>query len=312
MSDVLGVMRTWADGVTVVERDSPAGGGLAADGPELVRIDIADIVSGKPVPPRPSPRLRVGADEAELRSLADWPPLETERLGGWLLRASGGFSARGNSALVAGDPGLPLAEALDRVVGFYARRDLPAWSQVVVGSPEADAFAAAGWTTARAGEADTCFQMASVAQASRAVRRSLRGSPAGDGVDCTLSDRLPQSWLSHDERLRAYVDVARPVLEGPEQVGFLTVREAPDEVVAAGRVSTDGDWAGITDVWVAPARRRQGLALLVMRELLEWSAERGATTAYLSVLGDNTGALALYDRLGFVTHHQRRYLAAPS
>ena len=48
-----------------------------------------------------------------------------------------------------------------------------------------------------------------------------------------------------------------------------------------------------------------------MAELLEWGAERGATTAYLQVLGDNTPALALYDGLGFAVHHRYRYLAAP-
>ena len=48
-----------------------------------------------------------------------------------------------------------------------------------------------------------------------------------------------------------------------------------------------------------------------MAALLEWGAERGATTAYLQVLGDNARALALYDGLGFVEHHRYRYLAAP-
>jgi ribosomal protein S18 acetylase RimI-like enzyme len=49
-----------------------------------------------------------------------------------------------------------------------------------------------------------------------------------------------------------------------------------------------------------------------MAALLEWGAERGATTAYLQVLGDNAPALALYERLGFVTHHAYRYLASPA
>ena len=40
-----------------------------------------------------------------------------------------------------------------------------------------------------------------------------------------------------------------------------------------------------------------------MAALLEWGAERGATTAYLQVLGHNAPALALYDAMGFTTHH---------
>ena len=57
--------------------------------------------------------------------------------------------------------------------------------------------------------------------------------------------------------------------------------------------------------------RSSGLALVVMQELVRWAAERGATTTYLQTRGDNPAALALYDRLGFVTHHEYRYLAAP-
>ena len=100
------------------------------------------------------------------------------------------------------------------------------------------------------------------------------------------------------------------MLEGPAEVGFVSVVE-DDVVVAKGRVAGDGDWAGITDVWVSADHRRRGLALVVMAELLEWAAERGAATAYLQVRGDNAPGLALYAGLGFRTHHTYRYLAAP-
>jgi len=82
-------------------------------------------------------------------------------------------------------------------------------------------------------------------------------------------------------------------------------------VVAKGRVSCERDWAGITDVWVSPDHRRQGLGFVVLAAMLEWAAERGATTAYLQVRGDNAPGLALYETLGFRTHHTYRYLAEP-
>jgi ribosomal protein S18 acetylase RimI-like enzyme len=74
-------------------------------------------------------------------------------------------------------------------------------------------------------------------------------------------------------------------------------------------VAVDGDWAGITDVWVSRDHRRRGLGLVVMAAMLEWAAERGGTTAYLQVRGDNPPALAMYAGLGFRTHHTYRYLA---
>ena len=84
MTDVLGVCTSWGDGLCVV----------APEAGEPVRIRLADIVSGKPVPPRPSSRHRVSALEAQRRALALWPDLETEPLGDWLLRRSRTATAR--------------------------------------------------------------------------------------------------------------------------------------------------------------------------------------------------------------------------
>ena len=82
-------------------------------------------------------------------------------------------------------------------------------------------------------------------------------------------------------------------------------------VVASGVAAYADDWVGFRTIEVDPAERGRKLGLLVMAELLDWGAERGATTAYLQVLGDNARAFALYDGLGFTVHHRYRYLAAP-
>lgn len=295
MTDLLGEMTAWSATTTTVR---------AEDG-TLVEIALADIVSGKPVPPRPSVRMRVSPDRAERLAMAGWPAADTQPLGEWVLRAAGGFSSRANSALVSGSPGLPFGAAVEAVLAFYAERDLPAWAQVVVGSDEHTALVDAGWVHARPGEADSCFQIASTARVARSLRALAPADPPPGHVAPTASD----AWLANDGRALRDLPTARAVLEGPAEVGFVTVGPSPDEVWAKGRVSAVDDWVGITDVWVDPARRRRGLALVVMRELLGWAAERGAGTAYLQTRGDNPAALALYDRLGFVTHHEYRYLA---
>jgi ribosomal protein S18 acetylase RimI-like enzyme len=192
------------------------------------------------------------------------------------------------------------------VRAFYARHRLPAWAQVVVGSDTERALTSRGCPTARPGEADSHLQLASVAQAARAVRRLV---PPG-APPAVVRDRVDAAWLANDTRAAQHHDDAVRVLEGPEQVGFAAIAEG-GAVVAKGRVAAAGDWAGITDVWVAPDHRRRGLALVVMDALLRWSAERGAGTAYLQVRGDNPPGLGLYATLGFRTHHTYRYLTLP-
>jgi ribosomal protein S18 acetylase RimI-like enzyme len=299
MTDLLGVLEEWGDSTLTVRTE---------DGTRVV-VDRAHVVAGKPVPPRPAVRLRVPVEVAEHRALESWPAVEVERIGDWVLRASGGFSARANSALLLGEPGAPWDEAVQRVVEFYSRRRLPVWVQAMHGSAELDRLLDEGWVTARPGEADTGFYLAGVAGAARAVRRLRPADPPAIRID----DRASDDWLADDERALRHRDAARAVLEGPEQVAFAAVREA-EVVVAKGRaaLSPGADpWLGITDVWVHPGHRRRGLAVVVLEALLGWAAERGAATAYLQARQDNAAALALYDRLGFTRHHSYRYLRAP-
>lgn len=301
-TDVLGVLERWSDGTAAVRTEAG----------EVVTITVADIVSGKPVPPRPSVRLRVSAEVAERRAVAAWPPHERAQLGAWLLRASDGYSGRANSVLALGDPGAPVPEALATVERWYDDRGLPPWAQVVVGSDEQHAVEAAGWVPARPGEAETLFMLTSVAAARRTVRRSL--PPVVPEV--SLTSRVDEAWLADEEQALSHLTAATRILEGPADVGFVAVADPGSRVVVAkGRVARgsgaepgDDDWAGITNVWVAPDRRRQGLGTVVVGAMLDWAAERGATTAYLQVRGDNPPAVAAYERLGFVTHHAYRYL----
>jgi len=307
LTDVLGVLEAWTETAAQVRREDGA----------LVEVARADIVAGKPVPPRPSVRLRVPVAEAEQRAVASWPPVESARVGEWLLRASAGFSARANSALLVGDPGRGFDEALAEVVRFYAERELPAWVQAVTGSAERAQLDARGWVSARPGEADTAFLLTGVARARRLLGRSLPELPAARPSP-VLSDRVTPDWLAGDPRASGHGDAALAVLEGPEEVAFARVPDAAggdSPAAAAGRAAlsrgeTD-TWVGITDVRVAPEHRRRGLASVVLEALLEWAAERGATTAYLQVREDNAAALSLYGAIGFEPHHSYAYLRPP-
>ena len=260
MTDVLGVCTSWGDGLCVVQPETG----------EPVRIRLADIVSGKPVPPRPSTRHRITPLEAQRRALALWPDLETEPLGDWLLRRSPTATARrANSVLAFAPAGVP--DAYQRVVAFY---DRPV-AAVLPDSEEDALFRGHGWGL-ESHDADTLFQLASVAQTQRALRSRVTETAEVELVD------VPSP--------RARVVTAR--------IGD----------VAQGVAGYDRDWVGFRSIEVDPGQRRRGHGLAVMAALLEWGAEQGATTAYLQVLGDNTGALELYRGLGFTTHHAYRYL----
>lgn len=299
MTDVLGVMEEWTSEGTAIRTESG----------ERVRVSREHIVSGKPVPPRPPVRLRVGAAEAERHATGAWQPVESAPLGEWLLRASSGFSARANSVLAAGDPGLDVDSALSRVAGFYRSRGLPPLAQVVVGSPEDAALVRAGWVPARPDEADSLFQIAGVARAARRLQGA--GGPLVQPV--RLAERLTTTWLAADPRAAEYGVAARAVLESGTQVRFAEAG-APDPVARARAALCPAGaqvWVGVTDVWVEPDHRGRGLAASLLRALLGWAAAQGATTAFLQTRADNVAALAAFERMGFAVHHAYRYLRAP-
>ncbi|WP_210648941.1 N-acetyltransferase [Nocardioides sp. SYSU D00065] len=247
---------------------------LDRDGHGPVEVALAAVVTGKPVPPRASVRARVPAREVEEHVSALWSTTTTEPLGAWLLRASpphgGRLRRRGNSALAMDEPGIGWADAVWRVREFYAALEQPPLIQVQPGSAVETTLAALGFSPIGSGDAHA--QLAPVPQALRSLR--------------TAAPDVPVDLAEADDRATA------------------TVR---DDATGTGVLS--GDWLLVEGLAVDPAQRRRGLASAVLAELLDWGAARGARTAMLHVETANAGALALYARHGFVTHHTNRYLA---
>lgn len=305
MTDVLGVCESWAEGVAVVRRE---------DG-RVVRIAVADIVSGKPVPPRPSVHRRLTPIDADRSALPGWQPAERADLGEWTLRASGGFSSRANSALALGEPGMALSEAVDRVTRWYDARGVLPRVHVHPGGDVGAAFLDAGWIP----EQSTLLLLASVARMLRQLGRRRRQPGRLGQLDRTAGLEeatvaqprhdpvLDDGWLATDERAKAYGEDARTVLEAGE-VTFVTVRDVAGAVLARGRGAFHDDWVGVSCLWTRPDLRGAGLGSAVLASLLAWGAERGATTTYLQVRASDAAARTLCEARGYEVHHRYDYL----
>jgi ribosomal protein S18 acetylase RimI-like enzyme len=289
LNDVIGrVLAVDSRSVTVEQRDG-----------RTVVIALASVVTWKAVPDRPLRRRGASAiDVADLTRITSrgWPATESVPLGEWELRASGGFTGRANSVAAHGSPGVPFAEALERVTAFYADRSAPALAQVVMGSPEEPGFVSAGWVPMAGYYGGAVVQVADLDPAYEADPEARISATADD------------EWLEHYGRVNDPV-AARAVMEAPATVGFVSIGTP---VVAIGRVVVTGEWAGLACVEVAPEARRQGLARRIVDSSLAWAVERGADKAYLQTMRSNEAALALYRAYGFVDHHDYRYLEPPA
>jgi N-acetylglutamate synthase len=291
-TDVLGDLVTWSDDALRIRRP---------DGQE-VEVPRADVVAAKPVPSRPVVRREVRAMEAA--AALGWQALETKRLGGWLLRASGGFTGRANSCLPLSDPSIPLADAVDTVERWYDARDLPPAFQVIepLGAALDSHLDARGWAPAPEDVVVMTAQALKVAAAARSDLPSVAVAAEPDA-----------EWLAgyHYRGGATLPAFARDILVSGETVGFASVDQDGARVAVARGAVTDAPdgrrWLGVTAVEVAPPARRQGLGRHVVAGLAGWAVGHGATDVYLQVSEHNAPALAAYERLGFTEHHRYHY-----
>ncbi|MFG2963883.1 GNAT family N-acetyltransferase [Streptomyces sp. NPDC048288] len=294
-TDTVGVLTSWDDDgvLTITRRDGAT-----------VRIPESALVAGKVVPAAPARRRGPAATYEELARVAarGWRPVESERLGAWELRASGGFTRRANSVLPLGDPGLPLDAALEAVLRWYGVRGLPAYVQTATGAEGTQELLCAelerrGWTREVSAEL-WVGGLAPVAD-------------RAEGAGVLLARAADEAWLARYQR-KGVSEVALRVLGSGPSVWFATVPGAQGGAPAAiGRLVVDGRWAGFAAVEVDPALRRRGLAGEVMAALARRALEEGASAAWLQVETDNEAARAMYARLGFAAHHAYHHYRGP-
>lgn len=297
-TDVIGRLDAWTGGALHV---------TTAQG-RTVEVAETAVIAAKPIPPRTVRRSEVR--DLEAAAAGGWRALESEWLGGWLLRASDGFTRRANSCLPLDDPGVPVAAAVEAVRRWYGARALPPVFQLPL--PLAGALGrtldAAGWTVA---SEDVLVMTASIAETAAATRPHL--SPV------RVDDEPDEAWLaSYHYRGEELPPAARRVLVNVDDAGTVGFASADDgserAAIARGAVTSAPSgrhWIGVTAVEVAPDHRRRGLGTHIVAGLASWAGERGATDMYLQVSADNAAAIAAYEKLGFVEHHRYHYRRAP-
>jgi GNAT superfamily N-acetyltransferase len=308
---------------TLVGRDEVALTVETSRGPVVVARER--VVAAKELPPRPTrpgaPHRTISVEELQRVAVPSWGAVERERLGAWELRASSGFTQRGNSLAPLGDPGLPLGDALDRVEQWYAARGLPAkfaLAGVVGFDPAADPL---GALLVERGYTVDSLTLNLTARTDTVAA----ADPGGPAV--LVQDGPGPEWLQAYRGTRRTVPGAtEQVLRGSprqlfgqirpggglsQQLGLRAADAAGTTPIALGRLGIAHGWAGLGAVWTDPAHRGRGLAAHLTARLAAAARNDGVHLVHLQVEHDNAGALRLYERLGFEVHSSYAYLTEP-
>ena len=226
----------------------------------------------------------------ERAALWAWPPRETARDDGWLLRADGGHSRRVNSVqTLVFAAGADVERAIGRVEAWYARRGLPACFQLT------ERAAPAGLDSVLAGRGYARLTPVSV------LVRDIAGLDSPKGVRIELDTRpTPQvmnavcdpHWGPAMRRARAelFARIRRPH-------AFAVLLEG-SQPVAGGLCVVDGELAGIFSLRTAPSGTRQGPRARGPGRLAAWGRGMGARQVYLQVEDENEPARAMARPLG--------------
>jgi ribosomal protein S18 acetylase RimI-like enzyme len=258
-------------------------------------------VSGELVPPEPATVHLI----EELAANA-WPAPVTQVVGGWRLRFAWGVTRRANSVLANDYHGGPhLAERMELVEAFYARRGLPARYQISPTSRPRGLDAALGdrGYRRRLRVLVLCAPLATVLE---------RLPPPGGRVE--VAGEPDAAWLATLRALLGYYGdgaAVRRTLRGiGPPAGYAAVRR-DGRPLAIGRAVAERGFAGVFSMATLPEARGRGLGTAVLAALAGWAAGHGATRLYLQVDDDNAGAIRLYGRAGFEAAYAYHYRETP-
>jgi ribosomal protein S18 acetylase RimI-like enzyme len=227
----------------------------------------------------------------EQAALWAWPPKETARDEGWLLRAGGGGTRRASSvqALVFAT-GADLDRAIARVEAWYAARGLPACFQLTDRAAPARLDAELEQRGYARLPAVSVLVVATGRVASPPASHKLdlvtRPTPQVMNAVC---DPL---WDPTTRRARAelFARIRRPLVFAVAYEGI--------QPVAGALCVVDHELAGIFTLRTAVPARGRGHADAVVRRLAAWARGQGAVELYLQVEDNNAPTQALASRLG--------------
>ncbi|MFG1820291.1 GNAT family N-acetyltransferase [Kribbella sp. NPDC049174] len=229
-----------------------------------------------------------------------WPAEAKTELDGWVVRRNRGVTKRANSVLPASAP-FDLERALDYVENLYQAHGITPCFHV---SPAAqptdldDRLEARGYVV----QAPTLVQCAEVAD----LLDRLPDVPVDVNISSVPDDAWMDAWWRIDGHGGEDEQAAARQILNRGRALYATIPSV-GPVKAIGRLALVDDWAGLYCLAVDERFRRQGLALAVIRTLLQKATTLGVRRVFLQVVAENEPARALYDRLGFRTVSQYHY-----
>jgi len=233
-----------------------------------------------------------------------WPALQTVQYDGWLLRFGGGVTKRSNSVSLLYPSLLDPEEKICFCEELYRFHHIPACFKITTIADPADI----DQRLARRGY----FVHSTISFRSL----DIAGIPANPLSDIRIDTELNPRWIDDFIRMNDFDPKRKPIyvaiMQQLRTPKCLISLSRNNQTIGVGLGVVEGRFIGLFDLVVDKAYRHTGLGYLIVENLLRWGRKKGALTAYLQVLTDNTPALKLYEKMGFTEQYQYWYRMQPS
>lgn len=226
-----------------------------------------------------------------------WPAQKQLLLDGWVLRFNEGYTGRANSVMPLRHGSMDLDEKIGVVEELYAREGLPAMFCLHAGYQPAGLEA----VLVERGYVERVFNNCTRVSIRTADLRGL-GLEARHEID--MWSDCADTWLAGVRSCCGSSEASTAILRRMMsqlvlEAGFGLLRDADGTPVSCGLAVLERGWAGLFLVGTAERHRGQGYGSELVSGLLRWARDRGARSAYLQVVANNTAAIRLYGRFGF-------------
>lgn len=245
----------------------------------------------------------MSVEALERACLAAWPARSREQRFGWEFCATGDYSGRANAVWpLAWDASVSTSQAIADSRAWCAAQAITPTFKLADGATAPDnlpdSLLAAGFTPRN--ETYVMTRAADVAPEHDAAVELL--GPPSDELWSPLNESAPGAGDAAERR-----EIVERI-SAPHTFALVRRNGGP---AAVGLGVLTGDLVGIYLMRTAPWARRNGFARDIVRALVQWGAQKGASTAYLQVEAANEVAVALYVTEGFNVAYRYRYWRKP-
>ena len=234
------------------------------------------------------------------------PAIHQSYFDGWVLRASNTDTRRANSVTALYPSARPLAEKVDYCEAWFLLRNQPIIFRLTeeLSPPGLDTLLA---ERGYAREVETLVMTLPITEP-----QSMANLPKG----LTVIERSTAEGIADAHRLKGggieavAQDLKRQsVWRGAQK--FLAL-QSPVGIMSCGMARIEDGHVGIFNMRTAAVERGRGYAGMLVANLIKWGREEGAHMAFLQVDRENTSALTIYRRLGFVPQYLYWHRLRPS